>query len=89
MDKELLLLLKDEGFTSICIRNNKLCGILRFLDTIGVCIDIDEIGWETRYYFDTMKNAELFLSEWTGDYKPVVGEDGCTSIAVWKMDAQP
>ena len=76
----MLMILQDEGYKNICIRNNKLCGTLQFINTAGVCIGLDEISYENKYCFDTMQNAKLFLSEWDGSYKPVIGEDGCIAI---------
>lgn len=57
-----------------------VCGILRFIYTVGVCYGLDETGYAGRFCFDTAQNAALFLQNWDGETLPVIGEDGCTAI---------
>jgi hypothetical protein len=62
------------------IPNRGLCGVFRFLFTVGVVYGIDEVGYKGRYCFDTALNAGLFLEDWDGITLPVVGIDGCTAL---------
>lgn len=68
------------GYREVRYVNGMLCGIQRYMFTVGVCVDMDETGYAGRFCFDTWQNAYLFLEEWDGKTPPVVGLDGCTAI---------
>ena len=72
--------LEKMGYREIQYINGMLCGIQRYMFTVGVCVDMDETGYRMRFCFDTWQNAFLFLNEWDGVTLPVVGDDGCTAI---------
>jgi len=74
------LVLAGHGYTNLRKVNGLVCGIMRFIYTVGVCYGLDETGYVGRYCFDTHQNAALFLGEWDGKVLPVIGEDGCTAI---------
>lgn len=79
--KEIMQHARDLGYGRVCVITDRgVCGVFRFMYTVGVCFGIDETGYEGRYCFDTAQNAMLFLEFWDGRTAPVVGEDGCTAI---------
>jgi hypothetical protein len=70
----------DNGYTYVMEKDGMVYGLYRFIYTIGVCYGINETGYDGRFCFDSALNALLFIKEWDGKTKPVVGEDGCTAI---------
>lgn len=80
-DTRIMTICMAEGYTDLTWRKPAgVCGILRFIYTVGVCYGLDETGRRGRFCFDTMQNAQLFLKDWNGVTLPKVGEDGCTAI---------
>ena len=69
----------DLGYGDVRVINNKVCGTFRLLYTHSVMVDIDSDGNYDggRICFDTHQNAALFLADWDGKTRPVVGVDGC------------
>lgn len=70
----------DNGYKNIRVIDGVVCGTMRFMFTVGVCIGIDDVGYSGRFCFNTQMEADLFLAEWDGQTMPVIGEDGCTAI---------
>lgn len=80
IDHDLERFLLSEGYTNLRDIEGMVCGCYRFIFTSGVCYGIDFGGLAGRFCFDTKANARLFLKEWDGIEKPIVGLDGCTAI---------
>lgn len=57
-----------------------ICGLQRFMYTIGICVDLDYMGMKGRICYDNWTDAKAFLEEWDGIDLPTIGEDGCTAI---------
>jgi len=72
--------LAGHGYTELRVINGMVCGLSRFIYTVGVCYGLDSTGYVGRYCFDTHQNASLFLKDWDGVSTPEVGIDGCTAI---------
>ena len=77
---DLKALMESYSYEHVREIDGMLCGLMRYLFTVGVCFGLDEGGLKGRFCFDTYQNAELFLREWDGKTYPVVGDDGCTAI---------
>lgn len=81
LDPVLVLNLVRDGYSDLKLVGDRgVCGIIRFMYTVGVCYGMDATGREGRFCFDTMQNAQLFLKDWNGITEPTIGEDGCTAI---------
>jgi len=81
MTPELQDILEQNGYENIReVLPGYLCGMQRFIYTVGVCCGLDDTGFLNQFCFDTMQNAELFLKDWDGSTLPEVGVDGCTAI---------
>jgi len=81
LDPVLVLELIKNGYMDLKVVGELgVCGISRFMYTVGVCYGLDETGYQGRICFDSMQNAQLFLHDWDGITLPKVGEDGCTAI---------
>lgn len=81
IDPELADILRDNGYRELReVEGRGVCGLQRFLYTVGVCVGLDKTGYRGRFCFDTWSNASLFLKEWDGETMPEVGLDGCTAI---------
>lgn len=78
--KTLADILDANGYKELRVIDGQLCGIQRFIYTVGVCYGLDSTGYVGRFCFDTWANASLFLREWDGITLPEVGVDGCTAI---------
>ena len=74
------LIANQNGYTNLRWIDGKLCGILKFLYTYGVCVDIGEHSYKMRFCFETKLQAVGFLEIWDGETLPVIGRDGCTAI---------
>ena len=70
----------DNGYSHIREIDGVVCGLMRFMYTVGVCYGIDAVGYSGRFCFSNHLNAVMFLQEWDGATPPVIGEDGCTAI---------
>jgi hypothetical protein len=68
------------GYTEIATIDGNLCGLMRFMFTVGVCYGLDETGYRGRFCFDNHLDASLFLADWDGSKPPTIGVDGCTAI---------
>jgi hypothetical protein len=81
LDPVLVLELSKMGYSDIKhVVGFGVCGILRFMYTVGVCHGLDMHGLKGRFCFNSMQNAQLFLKDWDGTTSPTVGDDGCTAI---------
>ncbi len=81
LDPVLVLNLIKNGYSDLRVVGELgVCGISRFMYTVGVCCGCDETGYQGRICFDTMQNAQLFLKDWDGITMPTIGEDGCKAI---------
>jgi hypothetical protein len=70
----------ENGYENAREIDGVVCGIMRFMYTVGVCYGIDKTGYSGRFCFSSYMDATLFLKEWDGQTPPVIGEDGCTAI---------
>ena len=71
---------RELGYTHVREIDGMVCGLMRFIYTVGVCFKIDETGYGGRFCFSNRYLALAFLKEWDGETPPVIGEDGCVAI---------
>jgi hypothetical protein len=79
-DNELEAFAAGMGYENLRWINGNLCGLYRFLFTVGVVYGIGEVCYDGRFCFSNKLDAALFLAEWDGKSIPTVGEDACTAI---------
>lgn len=60
-----------EAYTHMVNKPNRgVCGLSRFLFTVGLVYGIDDIGYKGRYCYHTMAEAKAALLEWDGSGHP-------------------
>lgn len=84
LTEELKNYLDSEGYTHLrVIPNLGICGLYRFMFTVGLVIEIDEYGYKGRYCYNRAFEASKALEEYDGigdpggdwiKYKGVGGE---------------
>ena len=80
-DSRIMTMAQQLGYTDVTWREGAgVCGLRRFIYTVGVCYGLDETGCAGRFCFDTEQNARLFLMDWDGSTPAEVGIDGCKAI---------
>ena len=81
LDPVLVLELVRNGYSDLrVVPGRGVCGLHRYIYTVGVCYGMDMTGMKGRFCFDTEQNARLFLKDWDGETIPEVGVDGCTAL---------
>lgn len=81
IDEKIKLLESDGYFDLRHIEGVGICGLFRYMFTIGVLINITlERPYEVRFCFRDLLSARSFFNEWDGDTIPTIGQDGCTAI---------
>ena len=79
-DRKLALKIYENCYRNLRLVNGAWCGTQRFIYTVGVCLGLDDSGYQNRFCFDSEQNAALFLKEWDGATLPEIGVDGCKAI---------
>lgn len=73
-------LLENGYFALREIEGVGVCGLVRMCYSVGVCVNIDWMAYETRFCFSSLLEALAFYDSWDGKEIPVPGRDGCTAI---------
>lgn len=59
--------LKNEGYSNLTEKPGKgLCGLFRFIYTVGLVYGINEFGYEGRYCYQDYNDALSSLHIWNG-----------------------
>lgn len=58
------------GYTDLRTVDGKLCGLLRFLFTTGLVVNLDQDGYELRYCYEHHEDAQAALAAWDGNGHP-------------------
>lgn len=71
LTEELKDQLSIEGYTELQeIPGRGICGLYRFILTVGLVYGIDEIGYRGRWCYPSMTDAKLALALWSGKGDP-------------------
>lgn len=63
--------LESQGYYDIReIRGRGLCGLYRFIFTVGLCYGLDEYSYKGRYCFDSASEAKKAIDTWDGKEDP-------------------
>lgn len=75
--------LEKEGFTQLReVEGRGICGIMRFMFTIGLVYGLDTTGYRGRWCYDNVIEPTAALSIWDGKDDPIgnwikyKGQDG-------------
>ena len=80
-DEELVQFLRDNSYFDIRdVPGRGVCGLMRFIYTVGVCYGMDDGGYQGRICFSNLADAIGFLAEWDGAELPAVGQGGVTAL---------
>ena len=52
------------------LNNHGYCGLHRYMFTIGLVLNIDPFGYESRYCYQYLIDAKKALAEWDGIADP-------------------
>lgn len=64
--------LEEEGYFNLReIPGKGVCGLYRFMFTVGLCVGIDETGYHGRYCFKDLMDARVALKDWDGIGDPI------------------
>lgn len=63
-------MLEDNGYELLSLRGGKWCGVLRQYATWGLFVDLDMIGYQRRYCYETFDEACKALEAWDGTGHP-------------------
>lgn len=67
MKAELEEHLREEGYTYICEKEGLgVCGVFRFLFTVGLVTGIDSMGYKGRYCYASRIEAAYAITQWDG-----------------------
>lgn len=64
IDPSLALALHAEGYTSLRLHRGRVCGLHRFLYTVGIVVDLDLETYHHRYCYADFAEARDALGEW-------------------------
>lgn len=69
---ELLAFLKGQGYSNLCVIDDKIVGILPFIFTTGIVVGLDEVGYHHRYCYGSGIEARVALEHWrlSGEPEP-------------------
>lgn len=63
--------LESQGYFNIRnIPGRGICGLFRFIFTVGLCYGINEHGYIRRYCYSNLVDAISALEKWDGDNDP-------------------
>lgn len=81
LDFDMMAYWQDQHYFDIrFFGHHGYCGLQRFMFTVGVCLGLTFSGYECRFCFNTLNDAQHFYKHWDGTTVPVIGIDGCTAI---------
>lgn len=69
-DTEIIEYFKSMGYENIVKIDNKWCALNRFAFTTGLLVDLNVLGYERRYCFNTWAEALESLLIWDGKEHP-------------------
>ena len=52
------------------VKNNMVCALCRFAFTIGILVDVDEVGYSHRYCYGNILDAITAYKNWDGIGEP-------------------
>lgn len=61
IDIELRKILEEEGYRDLKLIHGMVCGLQYFAFTVGMCIGLDDSGYEFRYCFRHLIDAQTAL----------------------------
>lgn len=67
---ELWISLEAQGYSNLRQVNAVLCGLLPFVFTTGLMVDLREFGYELRYCYEREDEALAALDGWDGEGHP-------------------
>jgi len=71
MPEELKEKLRADGYYQFReIEGRGLCGLMRFIFTVGLCHGLEEHGYAGRYCYDNESDAKEALELWSGEGDP-------------------
>lgn len=83
LTSEIQEFLEKEGFTQLReVEGRGICGIMRFMFTVGLVYGLDTTGYKGRWCYDNAIEPIAALSIWDGKDDPIgnwikyKGEDG-------------
>ena len=62
--------LQEEGYTNLELKEDRVCGLLRFAFTYGLMVGLDRDGYERRYCYEHEDDALAALKDWDGKGHP-------------------
>jgi hypothetical protein len=69
-DLEFMAALPANGFTDARFMNGRLHAVKRFTYTTAIVVGVDAIGYERRYCFEQLEDAQAALRAWDGHGHP-------------------
>jgi hypothetical protein len=70
MTPELEKALTEDGYTHLREINGLICGLYRYIFTIGLVVGLDEYGYKYRYCYENRIDAIVDIAEWDGKGHP-------------------
>lgn len=58
---------QEMGYTGVLRLEGKIVGIMQFIFTYGICVGLDEYGYEYRFCYHDFPSAATALAEWIRD----------------------
>jgi hypothetical protein len=66
MSQRLQDILAENGYRHVLEIGDVVCAVTKFAFTSGVCVDLDEEGYDRRYCFEHERDAIFALASWDG-----------------------
>jgi hypothetical protein len=64
-------MLGGSGYTDFCMRLEQVCAVKQFNFTTAVVVGLDEVGYQRRYCFEHLVDAQSALAAWgDGEHPP-------------------
>ena len=67
LDPEHAQFYQEMGYTGVLRLNGKIVGVMEFIFTYGICVGLDETGYEYRFCYGSFAEAATGLAEWIRD----------------------
>lgn len=61
---------KEDGYSNICVKNGKICGLSRFIFTTAIISGMDETGYVERWCYHNSSTALQEFNAWDGTGEP-------------------
>jgi hypothetical protein len=65
IDPHLALALHSSGYTSLRLHRGRVCGLHRFMYTVGIVVGLDLQTYSHRYCYTDFAEARGSLGEWS------------------------